>query len=287
MQWFEVLSNLELQKFDFSKLIPLSELKIKNNLAFPTILALHERKESEKIKELNILKDKIEAKERKNQNLTFNREKQRIDSTKSQIEQETYSYSLVYINPELENAEIVENKVNLIYSDEIQRVIEESVGERNIYPVVSFIAKPLIRHYIDERMLQEALNKIKIEGPREFYGMSAIKIDRKDEKDIKKEIVIAEEKKENIKNKIESQIVVVEEFSKNIEEKSENKIIEEANKLPPLTKVRIIAMLKKKDKKNLKEMLLRDLIFLKALKNKLKEATILDLIKILRKVEFR
>jgi hypothetical protein len=102
---------------------------------------------------------------------------------------ERTSYALVYYNPELKKAEVVEGSVSITYEDETEQAIEESLAQRSAYDLYNHVVAPMMVEKINLEMIHEIESKTKIEPAPPFSGGSAVKIGGK-----KAEIVVADTK---------------------------------------------------------------------------------------------
>ncbi|MBU0586556.1 hypothetical protein KJ780_03520 [Candidatus Micrarchaeota archaeon] len=163
-----ILKMLENEKFKFSQQNPLADLELKPAAVFPTVLAIRHEEEMSKI----LSGKKIANKTSKTIGAVSKPQGQEIDKK----EMETTTYSLVYFNPELKKADVIEGSVSLAYEDETQQVIEESLGQRSAQGIYSHVASPIIREGVDEVMLQKIMERIKVESPDPFGGGAAVQI---------------------------------------------------------------------------------------------------------------
>ena len=208
---------------------------------------------------------------------------------------ETRTYSLVYYNPESKRAELVEESVSISYEDETEQAMEEALGQRSAYSAFSLIATPLIREQVDEQMLKEIMDRIRIEAPSPFGGGAAVKVEYTSlspklleeygEKIIALEV--AEKRKANVEERIAAQIVVVDAVVKALEQPHANihKVVEA---LPPLSRERIVAlysMKKRVQKKTVLELLLKDKQFLSALRVRISAMRVGDILEVVRKIK--
>lgn len=283
------------QNLEFMQQDPLAELQIPMQMIFPTVLAISK------------ISEKVEDEARKyrqtwgNANArTARSEKKQSDLQKpdrqevSKMEKETSTYSLVYFNPETKNAEIVEGSVSLAYEDETEQVIEEALGQRSALGMYSLIATPLIREQVDERMMQEIMDRIKIESPSPFGGGAPVRVtyeslspkimEEYGEKIIALEI--AEKRKMSMEERLAAQIHIVGEVLKNFDlPKKDTR--EAIMALPPLSRARTIAIFRKKriSRKVVRDLLLKDLQFLKAVKQKVGAMRVQDILRVVLKIK--
>lgn len=287
-----------LQAFDFKEQNPLADLQLSVNVVFPTILALQELKMNEKMRD-NAFKTKqlwsgTEAQFNKSQKIPDPVKKPNKQGI-AKSDKETTTYTLVYFNPESKKTEVIAGDVSINYTDETQQVIEESIGQRSIYGMYDLITHPLIREHIDERLLQEMMDTIKIETAPSFGGGVGICITS--EATSKKMIEtygdkiialqIAEQKKFNLEERLARHIQVIDEVVKNIGQPGGNVCMKLA-KLPPLSKERLLALSKRKkriSKKEVQEILLKDFQFLKAAKQRISAMRIQDIFSVFLKIK--
>ncbi|MFA5077417.1 MAG: hypothetical protein WC488_03240 [Candidatus Micrarchaeia archaeon] len=179
----EHLKLLNKAEVEFRLLNPMVELSVPVQSFFPTMLAINAELMAEKTKEAGLKMHKLVentkgfvGKSERQQSSFQKPDKQEI----AKGETETKTYCLVYFNPETRKSEIVEGEVSLQYEDETQQVIEEGLGQRSAYNIYSYIATPMIKEYVDEAVLREIMDKIKIESPDPFGGGSAVIVAHED-----------------------------------------------------------------------------------------------------------
>lgn len=288
---------LSMHALEFMQMAPLAELQIPMQAVFPTVLALNE----DRIMERNLEAagkskqawEDVKApvrKSEKEQSRTNKPEKQEI----AKSDRETNTYSLIYFNPESKKAEVVEETVTINYEDEAQQVIEEALGQRSAYGIYSHIASQLIIEQIDERRLQEILDKIKIESPSPFGGGAGVKVSfegvspklLQEYGDRIVALEIAEKRKLNLEEKLAAQVQLIDELIKNLDEPHPDSR-QLAGKLPPLSRERTLALFRKKriSKKEVRDLLLKDLQFLKAAKEKVGAMRVQDILKVVLKIK--
>lgn len=293
----EVLKMLEAA--EFAQQAPLLELQLPLKSVFPTVLALAEEGLKRMSEEVRKYKDNIEQisisgkalrKAEKSYDITQKPAGQEI----AKAEVETHTYLLVYFNPETKKAEVIEGKIILTYEDETQQAIEEALGRRSANAAFELVAAPMIREHIDERMLQEIIDRIKIESPSPFGGGAAVKVsyeglspkllEQYGEQIIALEI--AEKRKLTLEEKLAAQIKVVDEVVKQIENPSVQPR-QALKALPPLSKARMLALFRKKriQRRQLKELLLKDRMFLGALKKRLSAMRVGDILRAVLKMK--
>lgn len=272
-----------LNAFDFMQQEPLAELQISKSAIFPAVLALPKINEA-----LDETKKYTQAWAEKKSAISETKKHSTQIQKPEKSEKETTTYSLVYYNPESKKTEVIDESITLNYGDEIQQTIEEGLGQRSALGMYSLVATPIIKQEIDELKLKEILDKIKIDSPSPFGGAAPIIItqDVLSPKIIEKygeEIIaleLAEEKKLSIEERLTAQIQVMDEAIKNFDLNSKDsaKFVNLAE-LPPLTKARMIALIKKKkiSKREIKSLLLKDIYFLKAVKQKIGVMRIQDI----------
>lgn len=293
----ELLKMLEKNTLKFIQLNPLVDLAIAPNAVFPTVMAFIQNEMSKKIKDAGAKLRKAEKK----MEYVSKHEKHKDLFQKTHIEEnaktdrEFHTYYLVYFNPETKKADIIEGTVLLEYEDETQQVIEESLGQRSAYSIYSMIAMPLIREQVDEQLLQEIKDKIKIETPDPFGGGTPVHISSET---VSKKIIeeygdkiialeVAEKRKQMLEEKMAAQIMVADSVVKKLESNNQNirKLLEV---LPPLSRARMLALFRKGkriSKKQIRELLIKDIKFLSAVKSKLSSMRAEDVLKTVLKIK--
>ncbi len=173
-------------------------------------------------------------------------------------------------------------------------MIEESLGQRSTYGIYSFVASQIIRQEIDEVRLQEILNRIKIESPPPFGGGSAVKVVydgnpkmKQEYADIIAALEIAEKRRLTMEEKLAAHAQMVDEAVRNLQLRgSDAHTLVQA--LPPLTRERTLAIFRKNKrtpKKEVQQLLMKDLFFLKASKEKMAAMRVQDILKVMLKIK--
>ncbi len=287
-----------LERFDFMQQSPLTELELPTSAVFPTVLAMQSDTIAGKMADFGLkAKQAWEetktyvSKSEKTHNTLRKPEKQ--EAAKS--EKETSTYILVYLNPETKKAEMVEGKVTINYEDETQQIIEEALGMRSAYGMYSLVATPMIREQIDERLMEEILEKIKYENPDPFGGGTAVKVNYealspKLIKEYGDKIIafeVAEKRRQMLEERIEEQMVVVEAVVRKLDAPHLH-TKEVLHQLSPLMMERMLALFREKkrlSKKEVRKLLLKDLQFLSAAKTKLGAMRVQDILKVVLKIK--
>ena len=207
------------------------------------------------------------------------------DETRSQ-----QTYILTYYNPETNTVEKLATTNNVTIKDETQKKIEEAVGTHSGYSLYSMIAAPLIYTVVDPHLLEKILNEREYSTPPDYHGPTKIKVSDQhttaeiiaitQQEKAKEAFVETLQRKEKVESKIVQEIVVLEEVVKTLrKDETAEKALE---KLPPLTRARFIAALRKKQLSRTVIILLleKDISFLKEIKKKLGSLSLQDLIKL-------
>lgn len=282
-----LLKMLKKNEFEFSNQTPLIDLQLSMSTAFPTILAM-QRYNMDRAMYTQMYESEQAWKTTKAY-FSSSERKSKGDN------RATKTYALVYFNPETKKAEVIEKTISLHYENTAQRVLEEAVAQRSAYEIYSHVATPIIRQHVDQALLEEILNKIKIESPDPFGGEVGVGITSKNispalMSEYGEKIIafqIAEKKRKKIEEEVLKQILVVDETIKNLEH-PHHKIKNLISLLPPLTRERVLALYKKKKcttRKEIHDFLLKDLIFLKAVKQKICALRVQDIVKIILKIK--
>ncbi len=209
------------------------------------------------------------------------------------------TYSLTYFNPETEKAEVIDAKVDIKISDYSTRMIEESVGVGSVYPLYAFIATPMIRTEVVPWRLKEILDEREYATPPPSSGASAVRVPdtgkqeeivalTKQEAAARDAVVESLVRKENSEKRLDSEIVVFENVVAAIRAGADPGSA--VDKLPPLSRARYLAVLRKKrlEKKAVISLLTRDLRLLKSIRKKLETLTVdglLGLVKAMKRIK--
>lgn len=286
-----------MEGFDFSHQNPMAEIQVPMNSIFPTVLAMISESMAQNLQG-NALKSKqlwddtkaYVSKTEKSTNPTQKPDKQEV----ARSDKETSTYALVYYNPETKQSEVVEGSVSINYEDETEQAIEEGLGQRSTYGMYSLVASQLIREEINEQKMQEIMERIKFESPDPFGGGTAIKVNYEGLSPKLLEqygdqiiaLELAEKKKGELVDRMAAQIRLVDELVKNLgkQDSDARKLVA---KLPPLSRERMLALFRKKriSKKIVKELLLKDEMFLAAAKEKMGAMRIQDILKVVMKIK--
>ncbi len=229
-------------------------------------------------------------------------EAKRPDESKSTTvkgeESSSRTYFLTYFNPETEKAEVIEGRVDVKITDYATRMIEESVGVGSVYPLYAFIATPMIKTEVVPWLLKEILDEREYTTPPPSGGASAVKVPdqgkasevvtlTKLEVAARDAVVEALVRKENSEKRLNAEIVVFEEAVAAIRKGADPGSA--LGKLPPLSRARYLAVLRKKnlEKKAVVSLLLRDVRLLKSIRKKLETLTVdglLGLVKAIKRI---
>ena len=186
----------------------------------------------------------------------------------------------------------MEETTELEIKDPIQASIEEAVGEKSTFKIYSFIASPIIRKEINPEIVKEILENRDYDTPPKFGGAQIVRILNSSNSKIK--IIPAEaykatiemvKRKELIEKRVVQQIVVLEKVQEDI--KISPNLQKILDKLPPLTRARMLIALRKKklDQIQILKLLEKDSKFLKEVKKKLETMTTSDLLAIVRAIK--
>ncbi len=281
-----------LYQFSFSEMLPMLEMQ---RLAF-------EQMALSAFQNRMLMEESLIRRQRKAKQASVLAEAEEKDAakevrTKGEAET-TRTYTITYYNPETQKTEVIKEKTDIKVKDYAQAMIEESIGAASTYPVYRYVGAPIMREEIVPWKLKQILAEREYGTPPPFGGGAAVssvvaverghkeaEIVKKREEEIKaalKEAIIRKEKSEI---QIVEEIILLEETVEAL--RKGEKIDKALDKLPPLSRARYIAALRRKrlSRKAIIDMLLRDISFLKRLKKKLETFTLedlLDMVKMLR-----
>ena len=228
----------------------------------------------------------------------------------------TTSFSLVYYNPETDEVQVIKEHVSTSTKDYMQKqkvgqpiqnaaqtamALDQSVGQKSTYPLYTNVATPLARQVVDPIRLEMALKKIEIESPKPFGGSPGVivtpevfdTVEQQVAKDgIPEEIVAVETLREVEEMRAETihQVELQIQAFEHVIEELEVTDIPMANlvmELPPLSKERYVTLLKAQKKiaeTIVVDMLIADLEFLLAIKKRVKNMGLRDLLDTIRKM---
>ena len=291
------------QMFDFSQMSPLIEQRMLLEQMMLPMLLMQIRMHSERSYQ-QMSQAMAEESEREIRGDMLSRSETKTSDKKTKFESgETTEFSLMYYNPELRKVEVVEEKISMrsdTYSSPEQQTVEEAVAQKSMFGPYSMIASPIMLEKINPYILESVLSKIEVGSPGPFGGSAAVHIpnqafaqlEHKMQKEgAEEEIVALGALKEIQGNKdlfikaVGKEILVLEEAIKALQEteKKEEKILE---RLPALSRIRYLALLKKKaslERTLVADLLISDVEFLEAMRKRLKKMSMRDFVEIAKK----
>ncbi len=204
------------------------------------------------------------------------------------------TYTLTYYNPETHKKEFLGSRTDIRIRDYVERMIEESLAMRSVYPLYGFIGTPIMKQEIVLWKLEQILAEREYGTPPPSGGGAAVVPVTAIEQ--KKEEIVAVERQEEIKAAVAEAVVRKEKSELRIgqeilllgdaveairEGEDVEKVLE---RLPPLTYARYIAALRrlKLSREKIIALLARDVSFLKKVKKKLEMFTLEDLLNMVR-----
>lgn len=291
------------QLFDFSQMSPLLEQRMLLEQMMLPMLLMQMQLHSERSHQ-QMAQAMAEEAERSVRDDRLSRSETRTSDKKTKFEAgETTEFSLVYYNPELRRVEVVEEKISMrsdVYSGPEQQTVEEAVAQKSMFGPYSMIASPVMVEKINPYILESVLSKIEVGSPGPFGGSAAVHVPnqafaqlehRLQKEGAEGEIVALGALREVQANRdvfiraVGKEILVLEEAIKSLQEteKREDRILE---RLPALSRVRYLALLKKKkslERTLVADLLISDVEFLEAMKKKLKRMGMRDFVEIAKK----
>ena len=291
------------QMFDFSQMSPLLEQRMLLEQMMLPMLLMQIRMHSERSYQ-QMSQAMAEESEREIRGDMLSRSETKTSDKKTRFESgETTEFSLMYYNPELRKVEVVEEKISMrsdTYSSPEQQTVEEAVAQKSMFGPYSMIASPIMLEKINPYILESVLSKIEVGSPGPFGGSAAVHIpnqafaqlEHKMQKEgAEEEIVALSALRETQSNKdvfikaVGKEILVLEEAIKALQEteKKEDKILE---RLPALSRIRYLALLKKKaslERTLVADLFISDVEFLEAMRKRLKKMSMRDFVEIAKK----
>lgn len=291
------------QMFDFSQMSPLLEQRMLLEQMMLPMLLMQIRMHSERSYQ-QMSQAMAEESEREIRGDMLSRSETKTSDKKTRFESgETTEFSLMYYNPELRKVEVVEEKISMrsdTYSSPEQQTVEEAVAQKSMFGPYSMIASPIMLEKINPYILESVLSKIEVGSPGPFGGSAAVHIpnqafaqlEHKMQKEgAEEEIVALSAIREIHGNKdlfikaVGKEILVLEEAIKALQEteKKEDKILE---RLPALSRIRYLALLKKKaslERTLVADLFISDVEFLEAMRKRLKKMSMRDFVEIAKK----
>ena len=180
------------------------------------------------------------------------------------------AYVFIIHDPETKKTEIIKEQEIIKFSTLEQKIVDESLSQKNDEKIMAYISEPVIKNDI-EKFEEEVKKNIEEDKNKKQFGDATIfltvekNIEEKPE-NIKESL----ERKEKILKEIEKTEKTLEEMKKAVEQKNETKLREKMGKMPPIMKKRLEILLREKREKLL-AFLQIELLFIKALKEKIRK----------------
>ncbi len=291
------------QLFDFSQMSPLLEQRMLLEQMMAPMLLLQIQRQAE-MGYQQMSQAMAEESERSIREDRVSRSETTTSDKKTKMESgETTSFSLMYYNPELRKVEMVEEKISIksdSYSSPEQQALEEATGQKSMYSPYSLIGSPIMMEKVNPYILESVLSKIEVDNPKPFGGASAVHIpnqafatlEQKLQKEGAEEEIVAlnaiketQANKEGLVKAAGKEILVLEQAIKALQEtdRKEDRIID---KLPPLSRIRYMALLRKKaglERTLVTDLLIADVDFLESMKKRLNRMNMREFFEIAKK----
>ncbi|MEW5996207.1 MAG: hypothetical protein AB1657_01275 [Candidatus Micrarchaeota archaeon] len=292
------------QLFDFSKVSPLMEQKmVLDQMLVPMLLMQMLRQAEMSYQQMaQVMAEESEKAVREER---ASRTETRTPEQKTRLETgQVTEFSLLYYNPELRKVETVEEKLTIksdSYSGPEQQAVEEAAGQKSMYGPYSLISSPIMMERVNPYILESVLSRIEVENPKPFGGGAAVHIPaqafarleqrlqsegREDEMVALDALRDLQANRDLLVRAAGKQIIVMEEAIKALQEtdRKQDRIIQ---KLPPLSRMRYLALLRKKksiERTLIADLLIADVEFLDAMRKKLKRMGLREFLEIMKKL---
>ena len=291
------------QLFDFSQMSPLLEQKmLLEQMMMPMLLMQMQRQSEMSYQQMS--QAMAEESDRAIREDRHSRSEVQTSDQKTKLESgEVTEFTLMYYNPELKKVETVQEKITIntdSYSGPAQKAVEEAAGQKSMYSPYSMVASPIMMEKVNPYILESVLSSIEVGNPKPFGGGAAVHIPnqafaqlelRLQKEGREEELVALDALKQVQVNKdllikaVGKELLVLEEAIKALQEteKKEDKIID---RLPALSRIRYMALLRKKkalERTIVADLLISDVEFLEAMKKKLKKMSLREFLEIAKK----
>jgi hypothetical protein len=290
------------QLFDFSQISPLLEQRLAMDQMMAPLLLLQMQRQFE-LSYQQMSQAMAEESEKAIREDRVSRTETKTSDTKTKLESgEVTQFSLMYYNPELKKVEMVEETITIksdSYSSPEQQAVEEAAGQKSMQGPYGLIAQPTLHEKINPYILDSVLSRIEVELPKPFGGGAAhvpaaafVAVERKMQAEGQEDEIVAlnalremQVRKESLIKSVGAEIIALEQAVKALQDsdRKEDKIID---KLPPLSRIRYLALLRRRkglERTLLADLLIADLEFMEAVKKSLKGLSLRELAGIVRK----
>jgi len=291
------------QLFDFSQMSPLLEQRMLLDQMMLPMLLMHIQRQSE-MGYQQMSQAMAEESERSIREDRTSRSETTTSDRKSKLESGSVTeFSLMYYNPELRKVEMVEEKITMksdSYSSPEQQAVEEAAGQKSMYSPYSLIGSPIMMEKVNPYIFESVLSRIEVDNPKPFGGASAVHVpnqafatlEQKLQSEGREEEIVAlnairevQVNKESLVKAIGKEILILEQAIKALQEteRKEDKIID---RLPPLSRIRYMALLRKKaglERTLVTDLLIADMEFLESMKKRLTRMNIREFFEIVKR----
>jgi len=210
---------------------------------------------------------------------------------KDRSKEVTSTYTISYYNPELKKSEVIESQSQIKMSEYPVQSIEDSLAQRSLLPIYAYMGSPLMKSEVLPWKLEEILGEREYgtppkggpgEGVAPIVAVDKAATDAAREKEISNAVGEAVLRKEKTEKELASAIIaldgVVAELRKG------GNIDKAIGNLPPLSRARYLAVLRKKmlERQIVINMLIRDSSFLKGIVKKLGNFSLDDMVNMVK-----
>jgi len=291
------------QIFDFSQMSPLLEQRMLLEQMMAPLLLMQIRLQQERGYQ-QMSQAIAEESERDMRGEKLSRRETQTPDRKTKLESgETTEFSLLYYNPELRKVEVVEEKISIrsdVYSGSGQQAVEEAVAQKSMFSPYSMIASPIMLEKTDPYVLESVLSRIELGGPGPFGSPAAVhatgqqfaQLERSLQKEGREEEIAAlsairevQGNRDILVREVGKEIIALEDAIRLLQEteKKEERILE---KLPALSRIRYMALLRKKkgvERTLLADLLISDVEFLEAMRKRLMKMSLREFLELAKK----
>jgi len=213
------------------------------------------------------------------------------EQEKDRSKEVTSTYTISYYNPELKKTEVIESQSQIKMSEYPVQSIEDSLAQRSLLPIYAYVGSPLMKSEVLPWKLEEILGEREYgtppkggpgEGVAPVIAIEKSATDAAHEQEVSRAVGEAVLRKEKTEKELASAIIVMEEVVAELRKGS--KMDQAIEKLPPLSRARYLAVLRKKmlERQSIINMLIRDSTFLKGIVKKLGSFSLDDMVSMVK-----
>ncbi len=205
------------------------------------------------------------------------------------------AYTISYFNPELQKTEVLHGNAEVRFQDPVTKAIEEAVGSQSALSLYGFLASPIMRTQVLPWRLEGILAEREYGTPPPPPAGAAVapipvivRKEREAQEEKRRADAVREAiadfvlRKERVERALQEELLLLDDIVGCL--RAGEEIDRMIGRLPPLSKARLMLVLRKKllGRQAIIALLLRDISFLKMFSKKLELFTLEDLVGIYR-----